>query len=127
LRYIQVYILKALRGARSESSWMYIHVRIYNIETSKHMYTHTSQVGASARLSLPFSLAQNGMGGVQQLDDMGNAQEGDVQANQISEEDPQDAIDSAQAEVESAKQRVIEDAKRLHDIADAIKDEQVCR
>ncbi len=91
------------------------------------MYTHTSQVGASARLSLPFSLAQNGMGGVQQLDDMGNAQEGDVQANQISEEDPQDAIDSAQAEVESAKQRVIEDAKRLHDIADAIKDEQVCR
>ena len=75
------------------------------------------QVGSSAKLSLPFSLAQNGKGGIQQLDE----ESGDS----AEEADPQDAIDSAQAEVDAAKDRVIEDAKRLHDIADAIKEEQV--
>jgi hypothetical protein len=68
-------------------------------------------------LSLPFSLAQSGKGGVQQLDE--------VEGDDAEEADPQDAIDAAQAEVDAAKDRVVEDAKRLHDIADAIKEEQV--
>jgi hypothetical protein len=65
-------------------------------------------IGGSAQLKIPFSIAQNGAGGVEQL-----------------EEDPaDDDVDAAQQEVDNAKARVVEDAKRLNDIATAIKEEQ---
>ena len=65
-------------------------------------------IGGSAQLKIPFSIAQNGAGGVEEL-----------------EEDPaDDDVDAAQQEVDSAKARVVEDAKRLNDIATAIKEEQ---